>query len=256
MSFESQGLAICIGLFVFLLLCLEVGFRSGLRASKLEDGQGAGQVGAIQGAILGLLGLLLAFSFSAAASRFLERQDLIVQEANAIGTAFLRADLIEEPHRSELRGLFKKYTDHLIEVSERLAFGLQSSDLQQVEVMHHLMWQTAIAGVASRPVVSLAVLAPLNDVIDIHSTRLAAGRKHLPMPVLGLLMAASGLALGVIGYGSGLGKKRRMVMTLSLVAIIGMALWITLDLDHPRVGLLQLSDAPLKALKLDVPRGE
>jgi hypothetical protein len=97
----------------------------------------------------------------------------------------------------------------------------------------------------------LGVLVPVNEVIDLHSTRLAAGRKHLPRPVMGLLIVCSMLATGVIGYGCGLGGRRRAPLTVSLAILIGMALWITVDLDHPRAGLLRLSDAPLEALKLD-----
>jgi hypothetical protein len=249
-----EELSVAAALFGLLLVSLEAGFRVGRGAAQEGDTAATGQVGAIQGAVLGLLGLLLAFSFAAAGARFLERQDLIVQEANAIGTAFLRADLLDEPHRSELRAALKRYTEHRIQVSANLRKGLDPGVHAEVARLHARMWSAAIAGVGARPAFTLAVLPPVNAVIDLHSTRLAAGRKHLPSLVLGLLIACSALAVAVIGYGCGMGGRRRAPMTVALALLIGTGLWITIDLDHPRGGFMQLSDAPLEELRFDVPR--
>ena len=124
---------VAAGLFGLLLVSLEAGFRAGRRAALAGDAAASGQVGAIQGAVLGLLGLLLAFSFAAAGARFLERQDLIVQEANAIGTASLRADLLDEAQRAELRAALKSYTEHRIELSTRLRGGVDPPALAEIE---------------------------------------------------------------------------------------------------------------------------
>jgi hypothetical protein len=248
-------LSVAVLLLALLLGSCEAGFRAGRRAADAGNPAASGQIGAIQGAILGMLGLLLAFSFSAAGARFLERQDLIVEEANAIGTAFLRADLLDEPHRSALRSALARYTEQRIELSARLRHGVDPAALAEVERLQAGIWSGAIAGVAARPAAALAVLPPVNDVIDLQSTRLAAGRKHLPWLVLGLLIACSALALGVIGYGGGVAGRRQTPMTVSLAILIATALWITIDLDHPRAGLLQISDAPLQALRFDAPPG-
>jgi hypothetical protein len=248
-----EDLLIAVALFGLLLLSLEAGFRLGRRTARKADAQVSGQVGAIQGALLGLLGLLLAFSFGAAGTRFLDRQDLIVREANAISTAFLRADLLDEPQRAELRAALKRYTEHRLAASANLRPGLDPSVLAEVERLQAHIWRAAVAGVAARPEFALAILGPVNEVIDLHALRLAAGSKHLPPLVLGVLIACSALATSVIGYGCGLGGRRRAPMTVSLALLIGAALWITIDLDHPRAGLLQLSDAPLAALKFEVP---
>ena len=251
MNANLQDLSIAVGLLAVLLLALEGGFRAGRLASSEADARSSGQIGAIQGAILGLLGLLLAFSFAAAGTRFLERQDLIVTEANAIGTAYLRADLLDEPHRSALRDALKKYTEFRIELSNRLRRGIDPSESAEIERQHARMWNAATAGVTARPASTLAVVQPVNEVIDLHSVRMAAGRKHVPILVMGLLIACSILAIGVIGYASGMGGHRRAPLTVPLAVLIGASLWITIDLDHPRAGLLQLSDAPLKAIRFD-----
>jgi hypothetical protein len=251
MSPVLQDLMIAAGLFALLFVALEFGFRAGRRAAGGPVAPGGGQVGTIQGALLGLLGLLLAFSFAAAGGRFLERQDLIVREANAIGTAWLRADLLDEPHRAELRTALKDYTAYRVRLSELIRTGIAEDALEEVDDQHAHLWRTAIEGVRARPDTMLGVLPPLNDVIDLHSTRLAAGRKHLPALVVGLLISCSCLAIAVIGYGTGMGGRRQFLLTAALTVLIGASLWITIDLDHPRAGLLQLSDAPLRSLRFD-----
>jgi hypothetical protein len=243
-------LAVAAGLLVGLYVAMEVGYRIGKAVSKSREEGRAGQVGAIQGAILGLLGLLLGFSFAGAASRFMERQDLIVQEANAIGTAYLRADLLDEAHGSAVRQVLAEYVQHRLEVSKSQALLGQPETAKQVALFHEQLWQAARDGVRANPATMVAVLNPINEVIDLHSTRIAAGKKHLPILVLGLLIACSLLAIAVIGYGNGLAGKRSLPMTASLVILIAATLWTTIDLDHPRAGVMQLSDAPLEQLDL------
>jgi hypothetical protein len=246
-----QDLSTAALIFVLLGVALEVGFRAGKYARKGADSKTTGQIGAIQGALLGLLGLLLAFSFSAAGSRFLERQDLVVTEANAIGTAYLRADLLDEPHRSELRAALKEYTQYRISLSDKLRGGLDPAAAAEIERQQARMWKAAAAGAAAKPAMTLAVVAPVNDVIDLHSTRMAARLKRLPPLVLGLLLLSSMVAIADIGYGSGVTGRRRIALTLPLALLIGASLWLTIDLDQPRAGLLRISDAPLKAIKFD-----
>lgn len=248
-----EDLAIAFGLFALLLAALEAGFQRGRRSLQDRDDGSSAQIGSIQGAILGMLGLLLAFSFAAASARFLERQDLIVREANAIRTSYLRADLLDEPQRSELRAALQSYTEHRIAVFAGRPGGVDPGALAEVERLHERIWRGAVGGVTGRLAVAQAVLTPINDVIELHATRLAAARKHIPGLVLALLIACSALALAVIGYGSGLGGRRRVPLTLSLALLISAALWITIDLDYPRRGLIRLSDAPLQQLHFEAP---
>jgi hypothetical protein len=239
---------VAIGILLVLFISLEAGFRFG-RGRGSDAGAGA-QIGTVQGALLGLLGLLLGFSFAAAGARFIERQDLIVSEANAIGTAYLRADLLEEPFRGDLKRAIKQYLEHRVELTGRLREGFSAADAAEIERLHAQMWNAGIAGVRNQPATMVGVLPPLNDVIDLHSTRLYAGMKHLPTIVMGLLVASSMLSVCVIGYGYGVGGHRRAALTMPLAIVIGVALWVTIDLDRPRAGLIQLNDQPLVSLKL------
>jgi hypothetical protein len=243
--------AVFLGLLVVLLVALELGYRRGLRARREADGPDGTQIGAIQGALLGLLGLLLAFSFAGAAGRFMERQDLIVAEANAIGTAYLRTDLLADPQRTELREVLRRYTEHRLEFVRAERGADDAERLLEAESMHARMWDIALAGVGERSERVLGVLPPLNDVIDLHSSRLASARKHIPVPVQVLLLACSLLSICVIGYGCGRSGRRAAPLTVSLALIVGITLWLTFDLDHPRNGLIRLDDSALEALKFD-----
>ena len=243
-----QELAIVLSLLAALLVALELGYRGGRRAGMETHAQDGAQIGAIQGALLGLLGLLLAFSFAAAAARFLERQDLIVQEANAIGTTYLRTDLLPEPRRTELRNALHDYAEHRLGVAHAHGGEWLAQAMLEADALHARMWSIAIGGVQDRSELALSLLPPLNDVIDIHSSRVAAAQKHVPPPVMILLLTCSLLAIVVIGYGCGRSGRRMAPLTVPLVLIIGITLWLTIDLDHPRRGLIRLSDAPIESL--------
>jgi type IV secretory pathway TrbF-like protein len=125
--------AVLAGLLALLLASMEFGYRAGRRAVREHEAPGSPQVSAIQGALLGLLGLLLAFSFAAAGGRFLERQDQIVLEANAIGGATLRADLLDEPYASNLRDALQRYTEHRRVVTADLVSGLSPEQHAEIE---------------------------------------------------------------------------------------------------------------------------
>jgi hypothetical protein len=246
-------LTIAGGLLLGLFAALEAGYRLGQHhvAATLSPPSG-GQVGAIQGAMLGLLGLLLGFSFAGAASRFVERQDLIVQEANAIGTTYLRADLLPDPFASQVRHVLAEYVAYRLDGSQHLAAGLGPSVEARVAAFHARLWQAARDGSLARPELTKVVLDPVNEVIDLHTMRVASGRKHLPLVVLGLLIASSLLSMSVIGYGCGASTGGRWPwLNGSLAIIIAAALWTTIDLDHPRAGLIRLSDEPLQRLNLN-----
>ena len=245
-------LGIAVGLLLGLLLALELGFRLGRRVYRTDPDAGMNEIGVIQTAMLGVLGLLLAFSFAAAGSRFLERQDLITQEANAIGTSYLRAGLLADPHRTNLRTALKEYTEHRIAASAQRVAAWDPASLAEVERLHERIWESATEGVAGDHELGLLVLPPINDTIDLHATRVGAARKHIPRIVMILLIACSILSMAVIGYGCGLENRRRWPMTISLAIVIGFALCITIDLDYPRAGMLRLSDQPLIDLEFVV----
>lgn len=246
------NLALLVALVGGLVLSVEIGFQLGRRDGKHDDPVGASQVGAIQAALLGLLGLLVAFSFSAAAARFLDRQDLIAADANSIGTMFLRAELLNDPMRYELQSALSDYRDNRLRAAHDLQEGRVAEYIAETEALHARIWDAAFRGVRERPEYGVVVLGPANELIDLHTTRYAASRKKLPLPVLAVLLACSAIGCGIIGYSGGLVGRRRWFLTSSLAVLLGATIYVTLELDQARTGMLQLSDAPIAELKLDV----
>lgn len=231
---------------VVFLLAIEAGYRVGRRRtsdSKIDTGP-------IQGAILGLLGLLLAFSFAGSAGRFVERQHLVYEDANAIGTAVLRADLLPDPYADGLRDTLREYTEHRAQTGSIIRGGELQAALARVPEYHNRMWAIARDGVAEAPGSTVVVINAVNDVIDTHTLRVASNR-HLQTPVLGLLVICSLLTLGIIGFTCGMAGARNAAMTTVIALLIASTLLITLDLDNGRVGLIRISDAPLEELSFD-----
>ncbi|MBX3359094.1 MAG: hypothetical protein KF745_11795 [Phycisphaeraceae bacterium] len=246
-------LAVQIGVPLLLVACLlasvEIGYRVGRRRLRGSDSVKVFETGAIQGAMLGLLGLLLGFSFAGAAGRFIERQDLISREANAIGTAYLRSDLLDETHGAALRAALAAYVDHRVVTSRSLQRGLTTQAAAEIAEFHRRLWRAARAGVEARPPTMVLVIGSVNEVIDLHAARIAAGRKHLPALVLALLLCCSILSLGVMGYAGALSRHRNTTMTSVIAILIGAALWTTIDLDWSRIGLIRVSDSALVELQ-------
>ena len=252
LEFGSQWLeiAVAVALFGGLLGAFELAYWAGSRVAQ-RAAEDAGPLGTIQGAVLGLLGLLLGFSFAGAAGRFIDRQDLIVSEANAIGTAYLRADLLDEPFRGELRTALREYTASRVELFEAQGRGLEAVARaeEQSAAVHPRVWQAALRGVQGAPQLALAVLAPVNEVIDLHTTHMAATRRHLPALVVAILVAAAAVTLGTLGYGFGLSRQRHSVLACAVTFLVAAALWLTIDLDYPSHGLIRIGQGPMLELE-------
>jgi hypothetical protein len=238
-------LATILGLLGGHFLAIEVGRWLGRLRARAGDLEADGaHIGAIQGALLGLLGLLLGFSFSGASSRFVERQQLLVSEANAIGTADLRADLLPEPSRGELRALLADYVDRR-KVLQGTFGDDQDQVIEELAGLQRRMWSAALRGVESNPAAAVVVLPSCNDVFDELGANLAAVRRHLPLPMLLLLVASGMLTLGAVGFGRGIGNARTPWLERCFALLVAATLWMTIDLDYPRVGLIRMDDQAL-----------
>ncbi len=234
---------VAAGLFLVTFAAVEVGYLIG-RKSDARDEEFTSQLGVIRGAALALMTFLIGFAFSGAGSRYIDRLDLIVKEANAIGTAYLRTMVVPEPHRSDLQETLRQYTADRVAVM-RAQDSTEMDRLIAKAPQHHTrMWDAALKGVAGDPQLMLVVLPPFNDLIDLHTTHLSASRRHIPMLVLGLLVAIAVLGFVLVGYGNGLKKRRYPVLNGLFCAIAATAFWMTIDLDRPHYGLIRASYQP------------
>lgn len=225
----------------------QFGYLWGLRKSERETGDAA-QLGTIQGAVLGLLGLLLGFSFSGASGRYFDRLDLITQEANAIGTAYLRAELLSDPHSQNLQRALREYTRYRVDYFEIATEQDEPQLAIDVARQHEAIWAAARDGVTEVPQFAVAVLPPVNEVIDLHTLRVAAAHRHLPRLILGLLISSAAIGLLSVGFGCGLSGKRPRLMTMCLSTLVATVLWVTIDFEFPKQGLIQLNQQPLVEL--------
>ena len=224
-----------------MALCLEAGFRHGVRDRRAADHHEG--LGAIEAALFALLGLLLGFAFAGATNRFDARRELIVREANAIGTAYLRVDLLPVAAQPEVRVLFRRYLEARLRVFDRsidpetsAGSSLDAAALQQQ------IWTAVITarGADSTGDVALVVVPALNQMIDVTTSRLVAQRTRMPLLILGLLIALSLLSALVAGDAMA-ARGRRSVLHMALyAAAISLTTYAVLDLDNPRMGLIRL----------------
>ncbi len=238
---------LAIGLMVLILALLEIGRRIGIhRRSADPEGSSAG-LGAIEGAIFGLMGLLIAFTFSGAATRFDGRRALIGEEANTVGTAYLRIDLLPAAAQPQLRDDFRTYLDDRLGFYRNLRMNLDQArqDLARSTVTQDKIWKEAVVACrdSGSPAVTTLVMSSLNDMIDITTTRFVAQHTHPPEIIfygLGVLVLATAL---LAGYGTAGSKKRSWTHMLLFTLIMSASLYVILDLEYPRFGLIRIDAA-------------
>lgn len=241
--------ALFIGILLVVLFSVEFGYRLGkYRRSRREEEKEA-PLGTMVGATLGLLAFVLAFTFGLAASRFDNRRQVLLDEANAIGTTYLRAGIV--PERGEqIRGLLREYVSVRLDAvrSGDLAEGIRrSEDIQQK------VWTEAETVGNKNPnsiVVGLFVQS-LNEMIDLHAKRVQAGvRSRIPGAIWVGLFSVACLSLATMGYHAGLSGTRRSLAILAVAVTFSVVIELIADLDRPFEGVLRVSQQAL----LDVQR--
>jgi hypothetical protein len=245
----AQPLLACSLLFGSVILAMELGRRF---SRKHEEMPGAG---AVNGAIFAILGLILAFSFSGAASRFDQRRDLIVQEANDIGTAYLRIDLLPLDAQPAMRASFKRYVDARIAaydaVNDEAAFR---AGLHKANAISQDIWNQAIA--AGRrpdalPAVNIVLLPALNQMIDITATRAFMSLMHPPPVIRYMLIALALVSALLAGIGFGGARRQFWVYELAFAVIMTATIFITIDLEYPRAGFIRVDDFEQAVIKFN-----
>jgi len=233
-----------VGLFLGMLVCLEIGRRLGLRRIA-KDPQGAmAGVGAIEGGVFALYGLLLAFTFSGAPARLDARRHLIAEEANAIGTAYLRLDLLSTDSQPALRASFREYLDSRLQVYQKLPdIEAAKAELARSEQIQRGIWAKAVVATRvadSHPDAAKLLLPALNQMIDITTTRTMAARIHPPMIIFALLFVLALVCSVLAGFGMAGGKNRSWLHILAFAAVTVISAYVILDIEYPRMGFIRL----------------
>lgn len=235
---------LAVGLFLGVLFFLEVGRRVGLRRVARDGEAARAGVGALQGAVFGLLGLLVAFTFAGAASRFDTRRHLVVEEANAIGTAYLRIDLLPATAQPTLRDSFRRYLDSRLAVYRKIPdIEAVRAELRNSTALQGEIWVQAVAAcrMADSPPSACMLLIPaLNHMIDITTTRTAATQIHPPAIIFAMLIGLALASALLAGYDLAGGPTRNWLHMLGFAAIIAIAVYVILDIEYPRLGFIRV----------------
>jgi hypothetical protein len=243
----------CCGVFAALWLALESG-RAMASPQRVQGVHG----GAVDAAIFALLGLLIAFTFSGAATRFEQRRDLIVQEANAIGTAFLRVDLAPPATQPALRDAFRDYMQSRVQayavVADPHAF---QAALGKSAALQQRIWQLAIdAGrrADAAPATNMLLLPAINDMIDITTIRTMAAQKHSPVAIYMMLFVLTLVGAVLAGFSMGAGSRRSWLHMLSFAVTMTLTIYVIIDMEYPRLGLIKVDRFEQATIRLSQPR--
>lgn len=244
-------------LLVGMILFYEMGRQIG-RAQIRRNPKGLAKgIGAAEGSVFGLLGLLIAFTFSGAASRLEERRDLITEEANNIGTAYLRLDLLVEDDKQNLRERFRKYAELRATPPRIEEFTSADAWYTQTGEMQREIWTRSLAAsqrAEADPDATKLLLPALNEMIDITSTRKRATKDHPPLAVYLLLGTLSLLGALMVGYAAADNDKRNWLHPISFAIITALAVHLILDLEFPRIGFIRVdaSDVAILDVRKDM----
>jgi hypothetical protein len=234
--------SILAALFLGMVALELAGYRAGQRRESDSPKPSEGRA-AVEGALFALLGLLIAFTFSGAQDRLAVRRDLIVREADAIGTAYLRVDLVPAEAQPLLRGGMRQYVEARLAYYERLLdMRAAREEHHRAEQLQRQVWQDAVLATAETddPTAALLLLPALNEMFDVTTARDAALRTHTPIAIFALL-AALALACAFVA-GLGMSKRPRpsrlhIIMFAGAVSVTG---YVILNLEYPRIGFVGL----------------
>lgn len=241
------------GLLTLLLLAvvIEAGYQTANRFGIQADANRKDQLSAIRDGLFLLVSLLLGFTLALAAPRYAERRSLLVDEANAIGTAYLRAGTLPHPNRDQAQQLLTEYVNARLDLDSA---GLDSilatraaARAKQIQVQ---LWQNLIEVTKNdRSAVSTAYMNSLNQLIDLHEKRLSALENRIPHSVWLLILSVSTIAV----FTRGLTLARRFWLTLFLVPLtIAIVVALIADLDTPSSGLIRLDQRAMQRVKADM----
>jgi hypothetical protein len=242
---------IAVALAILIGICGEIGFHIGARA---KASLGESPFAVLQAAVFGLLALLLAFSFSAALSRYDARRGEVVREAKAIGSTILRAQLLGAPTAALMHSYLQRYLD------ARIAFAAAGIDerarteaARRSVALQTRMWRLAVAQATSRdrsPMVQLFFIQALNDAIDQSQEQDALSTAHVPDSIVIVVIVVIAFASVLLGIGFGRTERRSILAITFFAIVISLIVATILDLDRPQRGFIRVSLEPLQALRI------
>jgi hypothetical protein len=246
--YNQSSLEISLILLVLMSLAIEAGYHLGIR-NRIRSNTAKDQVNTIQSSLLGLLALMLGFTFSLALNRFDTRSVAVVNEANSIGTTYLRTDLLVEPSRSLEKKLLLDYLKLRVAAGALSLNDHQERDplLEKATQIQEQIWQVAMEASlkGANPATTGLFIKALNGMIDAYGERIAELNRHVPELVLFMLYGSFIITGGIIGYTAGIGGQRPATASYIMIALVVLLMSMVVDLDRPRRGFIQISQQSL-----------
>jgi uncharacterized membrane protein YecN with MAPEG domain len=199
-------------------------------------------------AILAVLGLLLAFTFSMSLVRHEQRREMVVTDSNAIGDFYTCVSLLKEPVRGKLQAVVRQYVEHRFSLESFTDEATFQRYLDEIQEMHHQMQSLVEEAVDRGTPVVVPLVNTLNAVTSSHAARLAAVRDRLPPSVVLLLIVAAVMSMALMGWQQGESRERRPGATIGFTVLVCMVVWVTLDLNQPQRGWITVSQESLQRL--------
>jgi hypothetical protein len=247
--YGQRALFVFIEMSLVLFAAASIGFAFGrIISRRVED---RAQVGAVQASILGLLALMLGFTFAAASARYDARRLLGVDEANALGTTFLRAQTLPEPYRTTMSRMLHEYIDLRVESISSFRDTKKLMHIKnKTERLQQDMWGQASSAARRYPnAITGLFIGSLNESIDLYSARIAAFRNRVPESVLWILACISIAALAITGYSFGLAGQRAWIVIALVSVLVAAVIIMIVDLDRPQVGPTQVNQQSMIDLR-------
>ncbi len=243
-----------IGLVLFglLITTIECGHAFGRRAAQGSKHGPSGTYLSVMGAVLGLLSLLLGFSYSMAASRYDHHKSLLIHEVNAIGTSYLRSNILDDAAGPQMRKLLRALVDvRLAQHDERIDPAQEERDATTEEQLRTMLWTLVTAEVRRDPhsLSAAQVLQSVNDLIDAGTARTAYYQNHVPEVILVMLLAVALVSSLLIGFAFGASNKRNPIATFVFATTLTVVVFTLLDLDRPRRGLIRTGQLTMLSLQ-------
>lgn len=234
-----------LAFFLALLASLEIGRWLRLRNPKIGADDPSAGTSTTEGVVFALLGLLIAFTFTSSASRFDERRKLIVDQANALGTAWLRTDLLPESDREPIRQNMREWVKLSLDattVAQEDDLTRFNANLQESQRLQNAVWQKATTAVQSPALqqYSVLVLPPINEWIDLTTTRIEMIHRGVPPLVMPTLVALSLAGAVLAGFNMAKQTSRSLLHMLTFAGAIAFSMYVIMDLNHPRAGLIRI----------------
>ena len=228
------------------LLMAEGGYRLGRwwhKRTEADKTDKTGVVSSLVGATLAMLAFLIVFVNGFAAQRFDTRRHLVLEEANAIGTTYLRTGFLDEPYRTQARQLLPEYVDSRLAATNPSKFAEERAHSEQIQ---NQLWAGAEAAARANPSAITALYEEsVNEVIDLHEERVTAATARVPLTIWVVIYFVAFLSMLMVGFNNGLLGSRSLFALVVLVLIFSAVILLVVDLDRPREGFLQVSQQPL-----------